>query len=336
MTDPSRYAGTFLGDSERTTLCPPRRGPSPSCESPSGARRWVECLHELRATRAERMQDAAVAIIVRQPGGNSRLRTRLRFLDENSDEPLALVLGRHPCCDVPGIRDASLRHAVVLAWPRSREPIEVVDLRSTSGLVVSRGRTVQRLKASGPIRFCAGSDDITVLYAAPESPLEVDMPDELDGWIDVERRRARGELSDDGFAERGTNVSFVRRVGGSFVRAVDGTQLAGAAHEVIPARPDQLRDGLLLGRYGRCDRSMMFATDSLVSRVHALVIQRRGRLHVVDVGSTNGTVIVDTREGREMETLDEQRRTRALAPWEEIRVGARRVAFEMLRAPSIH
>ncbi len=48
-----------------------------------------------------------------------------------------------------------------------------------------------------------------------------------------------------------------------------------------------LRDGVLIGRYARCDRACL--DDESVSRVHALLIQLGDELLVVDTASTNGT-----------------------------------------------
>jgi hypothetical protein len=50
---------------------------------------------------------------------------------------------------------------------------------------------------------------------------------------------------------------------------------------------DALRDGLLLGRYHRCDA--VDPDDASLSRVHALLLHDHDRLLVVDTASFNGT-----------------------------------------------
>ncbi len=310
------------GSTDRTRLIPARRPPTQR----NNDRNWVQTLEDLRQQRAKHPEQAALAVIVQQ-AGEPRLRTRLRFGSRN--HPIALSLGRHTCCDLPGLRDASLRHALVLAWPSAEHPVEVIDLRSNTGLVVSSGKSVERLRGSGPMRFTAGSDEVTVLYAAPNAPLEIDLPHELEGWIDIEERRMLGELSDRLPSPPKTNPSYVVRDGVTLVRACDGRVLDEGRHEVIRASARQLREGLLLGRYERCDKHLMFSFDSGVSRVHAFVVEREGSLHVVDVGSSNGTFIIDARDGRPLRALDAPYRAHCLGPREQIRIASKRVAIEL-------
>jgi hypothetical protein len=58
-------------------------------------------------------------------------------------------------------------------------------------------------------------------------------------------------------------------------------------HNAMPIGHAALRDGVLLGRYPRCDRTVV--NDESVSRVHALLIQLGEQLLVIDTASTNGT-----------------------------------------------
>jgi pSer/pThr/pTyr-binding forkhead associated (FHA) protein len=50
-----------------------------------------------------------------------------------------------------------------------------------------------------------------------------------------------------------------------------------------------LWDGILLGRYARCDGTAM--DDNNVSRVHALLIQLGDSLLAIDLASSNGTFV---------------------------------------------
>jgi pSer/pThr/pTyr-binding forkhead associated (FHA) protein len=63
-----------------------------------------------------------------------------------------------------------------------------------------------------------------------------------------------------------------------------GPNLAGQ----ITIGERELRDGVLLGRYARCDTSAIVDDPSL-SRVHALLIQIDDRVLLVDTASVNGT-----------------------------------------------
>ena len=55
----------------------------------------------------------------------------------------------------------------------------------------------------------------------------------------------------------------------------------------MPVGLSALDRGIVIGRYGRCAGTRALRHDS-VSRVHALLIRRDGRLFLADAGSTNG------------------------------------------------
>ncbi len=63
----------------------------------------------------------------------------------------------------------------------------------------------------------------------------------------------------------------------------------GASRE-LPVGMQALTEGILLGRYDRCQSSELLAPLE-VSRVHALVVQVRDRLLVIDTASTNGLFV---------------------------------------------
>lgn len=319
-----------VGSIERTLMAPARRRPVATSDRRTRVLEWVSCLERLKRRREERLSDAALFVVVHEPDGRARLRVRERFAPPTAVEPLALSLGRHPGCDLPGLREASLRHALVLAWPTGASPVEVIDLRSNTGLVLSSGRAVTRLRGAGPLRFVAGNDDVTVLYARPGAPLEVDLPDELDGWVALEEGHMLG-ADDEQTRLPKTHPSFVAHVGGALVRLADRHVLDPRGYEVIPVRAHELTRGVLLGRYTRCHTSGYFQDDEHVSRVHALVLERDEKLHVVDAGSTHGTGIVDARDGRTLATLGASRRAYTLGSRELVEVGGKRVVFEVLR-----
>ncbi len=65
-----------------------------------------------------------------------------------------------------------------------------------------------------------------------------------------------------------------------------------------------LADGILLGRYARCDGTL--ADDASVSRVHALLIQLDDTLCVIDTASTNGTALPGLPADRLVELLPDR------------------------------
>ena len=60
---------------------------------------------------------------------------------------------------------------------------------------------------------------------------------------------------------------------------------------------EDLQNGVRLGRYLRCRGATVLSQDRHVSRVHALVLDRRGCRWLFDVASTNGTRVVDVETG---------------------------------------
>jgi hypothetical protein len=60
---------------------------------------------------------------------------------------------------------------------------------------------------------------------------------------------------------------------------------------IVRASIAALETGVLLGRYERCLGHGDVADDGRVSRVHACLLVRRGRVFVVDAGSTHGTTV---------------------------------------------
>jgi hypothetical protein len=69
---------------------------------------------------------------------------------------------------------------------------------------------------------------------------------------------------------------------------------------LIDVSMDELIQGVLLGRYERCHGHRTLRHDAQASRVHACVLARQGRLWLVDAGSTNGTIILEGKEEREL------------------------------------
>ena len=88
------------------------------------------------------------------------------------------------------------------------------------------------------------------------------------------------------------------------MRLVDGGDVAGIleivgrnARGTLRVGQDALRDGILLGRYARCDGAIVHEDPSL-SRVHAIFVQLDDRLLVIDTASRNGTRASGARSAR--------------------------------------
>jgi hypothetical protein len=83
--------------------------------------------------------------------------------------------------------------------------------------------------------------------------------------------------------------------------AMPGNRRRGV-RRVIRVGAQALAEGILLGRYDRCQGWDVLA-DTEVRRVHALIIQLRDRLVAIDTASTNGT-FVDNQRVRLVELRD--------------------------------
>jgi hypothetical protein len=83
------------------------------------------------------------------------------------------------------------------------------------------------------------------------------------------------------------------------VLEMEGPRVAGA----LEIGHDELRDGVLIGRYDRC-ASAPLADDQSLSRVHALLIQIDDRLLAVDTASINGTRLIGEHRSRVLELSD--------------------------------
>jgi pSer/pThr/pTyr-binding forkhead associated (FHA) protein len=87
----------------------------------------------------------------------------------------------------------------------------------------------------------------------------------------------------------------VTRTGGALCASDERRQALleladSSSREVWPVGERALTNGILLGRYERCDGhgSRILARRG-ISRVHALVVAVDGAICVLDLGSTNGT-----------------------------------------------
>ena len=224
------------------------------------------------------------------------------------DRHVAAVIGRHDHADVflAGPETLALRHAVVVVDPVRRwdggaeVSYRVLDLHTEAGLEDEHGRRLLGLRAEGPAILRCPGHALFVLPLGdatdwPESavlawsylPERVYLDEHADPRVarprpvpDLRRSvlsHTRGPRGADGLLRPGEDVVAelgIRGPGGSHRLAVGASALD---------------DGILLGRYARCDGSYLFAADDSVSRVHLLLVRVGDRVVAVDTGSTFGT-----------------------------------------------
>ena len=244
------------------------------------------------------------------PAGLVRLRAR-------PGRHVAAIVGRHDQCDLFLDRHSSLalRHlAVVLDpvtnWERGQATVKyrVLDLRTDNGFTDESGKHMRGMRADGPaIMRVAG-------YAVFVLPLgdPTDWPQRADeAWDMLPERVYFDEMQSrpDGSVvnvplDVNTRRSMVYRTHGPRDTGVGLVQpgahnpdVAGVLHIIGENRfgalkigERALRDGVLVGRYARCDGATLLEDTSL-SRVHALLLQVDDTLMLVDTASRNGTFV---------------------------------------------
>jgi len=234
--------------------------------------------------------------------------------------PVAAIVGRHDHCDLylTGSDRLALRQlAVVLAPVESWAPgtsgvrYRVLDLKTQDGMIDEEGRVLRGLRAEGPTILRCGGYAIFILNLGDPS----DWPtNAVDAWQMLPERVYFDELErcpDGSIPRRRLEPQVVNRrdfethhsvVMRTFGPRDTGSHLvcegdaAGTLEIIGPQRRstlsvghDALRDGLLLGRYHRCDA--VDSDDTSLSRVHALLLHDHDRLLMIDTASFNGTRI---------------------------------------------
>lgn len=220
---------------------------------------------------------------------------------------VALMIGRHDRCDLflDGSPLVSLRQLVVIVDPvrsfteRASVRYRVLDLRTTHGFTDEAGRPLRGLCAEVPaIVRCGGY----ALYALPLGD-PTDWPsDGGDAWAMLPERVYTNESV--AHVEHRSESRLAMRRSSLLVplASVRDSSMSLAAHEIaavlelaggtIAVGPETLRDGLLLGRYLRCDGAR-YIDDHQLSRVHLLLIELDGTLLAIDTASVHGVRVGD-------------------------------------------
>jgi len=232
--------------------------------------------------------------------------------------PTAAIIGRHDRCDLflAGSDRLALRQLAVVvspvtSWERGANVrYRVLDLKTQDGMIDEEGRVLRGLRAEGPAILRCGGYAIFILNLGDPSDWPADagdawqmLPervyfDELERCPDSSLPRLR-QLPRDRrpLRDHETHQSVVMRTVGprdTGAGLASESDTAGTLEIIGPHRRttlavghNALRDGLLLGRYHRCDA--VDPDDASLSRVHALLLHDHDRLLMVDTASFNGT-----------------------------------------------
>lgn len=252
-----------------------------------------------------------------RPAGMATLRARpARYV--------AAMVGRHDQCDLflQGSDDLALRHlAIVLdparSWERNSTAIRyrVLDLRTQIGFRDEQSKMLRGLRCEGPALLrCAGY----ALFILPLGDASDWPASGNDAWEMLPERIYFDELTNvpeasapklrvKDFQSASTHVSMIMRTqgprdtGDSLVMAGTGVgtlELIGRHHRgTLTLGASALQDGVLLGRYARCDASQIIDDPSL-SRVHALLLDVGDQFLMIDTASRNGTRLYGGQDSR--------------------------------------
>jgi len=239
---------------------------------------------------------------------------------------VALVIGRHDRCDLflDGSPLLALRELVFVLDPvrtfteRASVRYRVLDLRTAHGFADEAGRPLRGLCAEGPaIVRCAG-------YALFVLPLgdPTDWPSSAnDAWDMLPERvymnETLGHVEHRSMRRRSVLLPIPGPRDSSMTLAADGVvallELSGGK---LAVGAETLRDGLLLGRYLRCDGAC-FVDDQQLSRVHLLLLQAEDKLLAIDTASTHGVRVGSQPPARVVAVPDRA----------ELRLGGTRLVF---------
>lgn len=215
------------------------------------------------------------------------------WVGRRDDRANALIVGRHSECDlVLPSESVSLRHLALLLPTTARWPMQytVHELQTGVGLRdgVDRAICGARVERAGLFRV----GPYALFTVATGAPRE---------WP---------ELASEAWARLGGSTVALREPrprGGSQVTEIRGpmvtSQILLPRHELrmgtleittesrstrLALGPSALERGVLLGRYPRCESTLL---DTSLSRVHLLVIDAGGEIVGVDTGSTHGVYL---------------------------------------------
>ena len=269
------------------------------------------------ADRCRTAEEPGLAIVaVHEATGRAQGMVRLAA---RVDRHVAAIVGRHDHADLylDATEDMALRQLAILvdpvtSWKRGEASVHyrVLDLRTRAGFTDEQERSLRGLRCEGPALLRTAGHALFLLPVG--DPTDWPATPE-DAWACLPERVYFDELAQppDGSFTRMPPVypkaarrSVIIRTAGPHdtLRSLQTGQpmvargVAAGMLELIGPHlggeieigHDELRDGVLLGRYERC-ASATIADDPSLSRVHALLIQAGDRLLVIDTASINGT-----------------------------------------------
>jgi hypothetical protein len=247
----------------------------------------------------------------------------LAWVGAENDAASPIIVGRHNAAEVflPSDPSLSLRQLAVILDRRRDAPLRfrVLDLRTPTGFRDERGRSLEGVEADGPVLLrCASfalmlfptgdaepwpEDEVAAWRRVPERAwLDASTPDS-DGWGRPAALPVQEAAWPPGAAASTSTTSAISFPGPLFPVACSvgsgparGELILTGDRERASLRvgKEAARQGVLLGRYDRCDGAgLPLLANPGLSRVHLLVIEVGGAMYAIDTASHNGTLLGD-------------------------------------------
>ena len=230
------------------------------------------------------------------------------FLPRRPNGMEVAVVGRHRNADFwLGAASIALRHLLILmrgGHGAERPRYHVLDLRTEAGMMDERGQALRSFEADGPVFFQVDRTSFLTLptaapFAWPDDPIAAWNAFPARTYNGTPFRHRRSDRMMDSFDDDvrtnvgiGSGVVHVTRAltTGSPVGSVEIQNGKGRLSLLVDKAA--LRAGVLLGRYDRCDSggANLLALEQC-SRVHALLIEVNGAVHIIDTASTHGVYV---------------------------------------------
>jgi len=281
-------------------------------------RRHYAAIREILAAHSE----PGLALVVASQDGIEAS----AWVNAEADGINPLILGRHNAAEIflPSDPELSLRHLAVILHRRGSGPVHfrVLDLRTATAFADEQGRRLEAVESAGPTLLRCAS--FAVLLFPTGGAGEAWPEDAEEAWRRVPERVYLDSASadPDRWAQPGawaelrlpdaidagsqttTCVSFPGPVFSSLVLPDAGP----ARGEILLASrwgraslrlgTEAARQGVLIGRYERCDAAgLPLLSSPGLSRVHLLIVEVGGTLWAIDTASRNGSRL-GTREIR--------------------------------------
>lgn len=298
------WAGQVRGGSNHATVY----GSVPRFATPRSMRELFLAAYSKLAALCREVDEPGLALVAVDeftgaPAGVVRLRARF-------GRHVAAIVGRHDQCDLYLDRHASLalRHlAIVLdpvqSWRRNSTTVRyrILDLRTERGFGDEDAKRMRGLRAEGPAFVRCAGHALFVLPLGdptdwPESPADAwamlpervyfdelqCMPEGTNSAVRIDNRTRQSRI----FRTHGPRDTGMGLIEGGIAGTVEVISDGKRGRLSIGDRA--LRDGVLLGRYARCDGAELLA-DASLSRVHMLLLHIDDALLAIDTASRNGS-----------------------------------------------